>query len=204
MERGLQCRFNKHGCFIEDPNDHMKILATGERKGRMFRLTTQHSHEANAARTKPNVNELWHQRLGHTNYNFIQHMANQNMVEGLPPGIKFLEKDHVCDACVRGKLSRSSFPTSQNRSSAPLEIVHSDVWGPAQLSSNGGNRYFVSFIDDFSRHMWVYFLKYKSNVFETFRIFKREWELETNTKIKTLRLDGGENITQNLLMNYVN
>lgn len=191
VERGLQCRFNKHGCFIEDPNDHMKILATGERKGRMFRLTTQHSHEANAARTKPNVNELWHQRLGHTNYNFIQQMANQNMVEGLPPGIKFSEKDHVCDACVRGKLSRSSFPTSQNRSSAPLEIVHSDVWGPAQLSSNGGNRYFVSFIDDFSRHMWVYFLKYKSDVFETFRIFKRERELETNTKIKTLRSDGG-------------
>ena len=52
---------------------------------------------------------------------------------------------------------------------AKLELVHTDVWGPSPVTSLGGSRYYVTFIDDSSRKSWVYFLKNKSDVSETFK-----------------------------------
>lgn len=57
-----------------------------------------------------------------------------------------------------------SFHTSILRASAPLDLVHSDVWGPAPAQSRGGARYFVLFIDDYSRKIWLYLMKEKSQV----------------------------------------
>ena len=57
-----------------------------------------------------------------------------------------------------------------------LEMVHTDVWGPSPVSSLGGSRFYVTFIDDFSRKVWVYFWKHKSDVFATFKKWKAEVE----------------------------
>ena len=50
-----------------------------------------------------------------------------------------------------------------------LKLVHIDVWGLAQVSSLGGSYYYVTFIDDATRKVWVYFLRQKSDVFQTFK-----------------------------------
>ena len=50
-----------------------------------------------------------------------------------------------------------------------LDLVHSDVWEPAPIEARGGARYYVTFIDDFSRKVWIYFLKEKSEVFSKFK-----------------------------------
>ena len=74
-----------------------------------------------------------------------------------------------------------------------LEMVHTYVWGPCAVSSLGESRFYVTFIDDFSRKVWVYFLKHKSEVFETFKKWKAEVENQTGLKVKCLRSDkGGE------------
>ena len=70
-----------------------------------------------------------------------------------------------------------------------MEIFHTDVWGPSLVSSLGGSRFYVTFIDDFSSKVWVYFLKHKSNVFETFKKWKAEVENQTGLKVKCLRAD---------------
>ncbi len=72
-----------------------------------------------------------------------------------------------------------------------LELVHTDVWGPASVSSIGGKQYFVTFIDDHSKKLWVYFLRHKSNVFEAFKKWKVMVENETSLKIKKLCSDNG-------------
>ena len=68
-----------------------------------------------------------------------------------------------------GKAHRVSFSTSNHKSRGILDYVHTDVWGLAKVASKGGSRYFVSFVDDYSRYAWVYFLKHKNEVFETFK-----------------------------------
>jgi len=71
--------------------------------------------------------------------------------------------------------------------------VHGNVFGPVKVPSLGKSMYYVSFIDDFSRNTWIYFLKKKSEVFDRFKEFKVLVENQTEKKIKVLRTaNGGE------------
>ena len=100
----------------------------------------------------------------------------------------------VCEECVVGKHNRDRFPTGKAwRARNPLELIHSDICGPINPVSNGKKRYFISFIDDFSRKTWVYFLQEKSEALPAFKSFKALAENETGRTIKILRSDrGGE------------
>ena len=60
-----------------------------------------------------------------------------------------------------------------------LELVHTDLWGPSPVVSLGGSRYYITFIDDSSIKVWVYFLKNKFDAFETFKKWKAMVETET-------------------------
>ncbi|RVW71138.1 Retrovirus-related Pol polyprotein from transposon TNT 1-94 [Vitis vinifera] len=70
-----------------------------------------------------------------------------------------------------------------------LELVHTNLWRPSPVASHGGSRYYITFIDDSSRKVWVYFLKNKSDVFETLKKWKAMVETETGLKVKCLRSD---------------
>jgi transposase InsO family protein len=96
-----------------------------------------------------------------------------------------------CEHCVFGKQCRVKFSTGIHSTSGTLDYIHSDLWGPSQVPSKGGARYFVTFIDDYSRKVWVYFLKKKSDVFVTFKQWKTLIENQTGKKIKGLRTDNG-------------
>jgi len=72
--------------------------------------------------------------------------------------LKFIEVD-FCESCILGKQKQVSFKKAERAlAKEKLELVHIDVWGPASVSSIGGKHYFVTFIDDHSRKVWVYFL----------------------------------------------
>lgn len=77
-------------------------------------------------------------------------------------------------------------------------MVHSDVCGPIEEESLGGNRYFLSFVDEHSRMMWVYLIKTKSEVLNVFKKFKAEVEKESGKVLKILKTDGGGEYTSQL------
>jgi hypothetical protein len=84
----------------------------------------------------------------------------------------------VCEGCVSGKHHREKFDKEEAwRASYPLELMHADLCGPMQNESIGGNRYSITFIDDFSIMCWVYFLRNKSDTFNLFKKFKALVEL---------------------------
>ena len=83
------------------------------------------------------------------------------------------------------------FKASTHKTEGKLDYIHSDVWGPVKESSRGGHVYFVTFIDDFSRKVWVYFMRHKSETFDKFKVWKTEVENQTGRKIKCLRSDNG-------------
>ena len=115
-------------------------------------------------------NWLWHLRFGHLNFGGLNLLHRKGMVKGLAL-IKKLES--LCEGCILGKQHRENFPSGKSiRENAPLEIIHSYLCGPVQTSSILGNNYMLTFIDDFTRKIWVYFLKHKSEVFEKFFHFK--------------------------------
>ena len=103
----------------------------------------------------------------------------------------------VCKGCVKGKNTKNTFSSSESKAKGILEIIHSDVCGPMSSSSLSGYVYYVSFIDDFSRKEWIYFMKNKDEVFIKFKEFKALIENHTEKKIKTFRLDNDGEFTSN-------
>ncbi|KAK4388426.1 Retrovirus-related Pol polyprotein from transposon TNT 1-94 [Sesamum angolense] len=78
------------------------------------------------------------------------------------------------------------------RAKAVLELIHTDVCGPMRTPSHEQNRYFILFIDDYSRMTWVYFMREKSEVFKVFKKFKNLVEKQSDRSIKVLRSDRGK------------
>jgi histone deacetylase 1/2 len=103
----------------------------------------------------------------------------------------------VCDACQQGKSHQLPFPISTHVINSPLELIYSDVWGPAQPSVSG-HTYYVSFVDAYSRFTWLYLIKRKSDVFEVFRQYQAHVERLLGYKIKHVQSDwGGEYVKLN-------
>ena len=89
------------------------------------------------------------------------------------------------------------FPSSARKEKYILELIHSDVFGLVPIPSLGGYLYYVSFINDFSRNTWLYFLKKKSEVFSKFKEYKALVENQTGRNIKVLRTDNGGEFYEN-------
>ncbi|RWR77058.1 Retrovirus-related Pol polyprotein from transposon TNT 1-94 [Cinnamomum micranthum f. kanehirae] len=88
-------------------------------------------------------------------------------------------------------LTKVKFGTAIHRTQGILDYVHSDVLGPTKVASLGGMHYFVTFVDDFSRRVWVYIMKHKDEVLNVFLNWKKMIETQTGRKIKKLRSDNG-------------
>ena len=97
-----------------------------------------------------------------------------------------------CENCVYGKQKRVRFlRVGKQKKSEKLELVHIDVWGPAQVQSLGASRYYVTFIDDATTKTWVYCIRQKYDVFSTFNKWKVLFENETWKRLKCLKYDNG-------------
>ncbi|KAL9993337.1 putative RNA-directed DNA polymerase [Helianthus debilis subsp. tardiflorus] len=130
----------------------------------------------------------WHQRLGHPHSQLFHSMLSKYC-------LPISNKDSVlhCDSCSIGKSTKLHLSSSENKSSHVLDLVFCDVWGPAPVPSFDGHNYFLLCVDYFSKFMWLFPLKHKSDVFETFKQFVTMAERQFSTKLKTVQTDwGGE------------
>jgi hypothetical protein len=89
------------------------------------------------------------------------------------------------------KSHKASYPLSLNKSTVPFDLIHSDVWGPAPVSTVSGIRWFVIFIDDCTRMTWLYLLKHKDEVLSVFQLFHTMVQTQFSAKVKILRTDNG-------------
>jgi len=109
------------------------------------------------------------------------------------PQFSCFKSTFFCEPCQLAKHYKSIYPPSNNnKSSIQFSPVHSDVWGPSLTNSLFDFRYFVTFVDNYSRVTWVYLLKNKSDVCATFKSFHNIVTTQFNTKLWVLRLDNGE------------
>lgn len=159
------------------------IVARGKKTGTLY-VTSNIEHVIAVANTE---SDLWHQRLGHMSEKGIKTL----LAKGKFPKLKNVDLS-MCEDCIFGKQKKVSFTkTGKAPKAKKLELVHTDVWGPSPVPSLADSLYYVTFIDDSTRKVWVYFLKKKSEVFEAFRKWKAMVENETGLKVKQLRSDNG-------------
>ncbi|WKA03425.1 hypothetical protein VitviT2T_021533 [Vitis vinifera] len=111
--------------------------------------------------------ELWHNRLDHMSEKGLMILAKKNLLSSMKKG--FLKR---CAHCLAGKQTRVAFKTHRHtRKPGMLDLVYYDVCGPMKTKTLGGSLYFVTFIYDHSRKIWVYTLKTKDQVLEVFKQF---------------------------------
>lgn len=131
--------------------------------------------------------QTWHRRLGHLNFDYLLKLR-----DGAAMGVSFQERGlSDCDICVMAKHCKNPFRASESRAKEILELVHSDLCYVGD-NSIGGAKYFLTFIDDYTRMIFIYFLKLKTQVTEAFREFKALAENQSGKKIKSIRTDNGK------------
>jgi hypothetical protein len=188
IEHGYKVLFEGASCSIYDKTPSRKLIyEIHMTRNKMFPLTLRTANLIQPyaqSETTPNETMVCHTRFGHLPFQSLSLLHKHSMVKGLPI---FIEQNSPCESCILGKHKRTSFPQSSTQSKQYLELVHTNLCGPMQTDSIGGSFYFLMFIDDFSRKIWIYFLR---NKFETFAKFKAEDEKQSGKYIKALRLDG--------------
>lgn len=188
--------------MIDDATLRVEAFAVRENHKGLYRL------QANSTDARPKVNslhlrsqaDLWHKRLGHFHIRGMQRMIASEAVKGMPY-LHFSTK--TCSGCQVGKHARTKIPKeATHHASRIMELVHSDVCGPFKINSTGGAKYFVTFVDDFSRKLWIYFISQKSQVLEKFRHFVQLMTNSTGQTIHTLRTDNGGEYTSKAFQDF--
>jgi hypothetical protein len=137
------------------------------------------------------TSHCWYKRLGHPALQIVNHVLSKFQLpisanKALPP----------CTACPQAKGHQLPFFISTSKLCNPLKLLYSDVWGPSPTLSINGNRYYVSFVDVFTRFTWVYPTQSKSEGMSIFIKFQTMIERLLNAKIKCVQSNwGGEMCT---------
>ena len=114
--------------------------------------------------------ELWHRRLGHLHHGTLKIL--QQIYTGIPKGT--LAQSDKCKGCTMGKFVKTTFHEKENHASVILERIHTNVCGPFSVASTEKHRYYVIFVDDYSRRCWIFFMQKKSETFSKFCEFKAD------------------------------
>ena len=180
-DRGLEVNFKRTEAQIVD--------STGKLVGKGVRCNNLYELNAFVATTEENTSKLWHEHFGNISFTVLKEMQKKGMVAHLP-AVSELQEPY--EACMMGKQQRKAFPReSNNRAHSPLEMVHVDLCGKMSTTALGGSFYFMLLVDDFSRKMWVYFIREKAEAFGKFKMWHKSVETETGKKVKKFCTDRG-------------
>lgn len=199
VKGGNSVLFNSDGCTVY--NDKSEKVLSCKTTGGVYRINSD-DNENKCFMAKNKVSALtWHRRLGHANYQVMKKMR-----AGAVHGVSFEDDDSdisQCEICAKGKQAKLPFKDSKTESNDILELIHSDLMGPQNTRSLGHALYLLTFIDDYSRKVFVYFLKKKDETFSKFVEFKAFIEKQTGKEIKTLRTDNGGEYMSNAFDSFL-
>ena len=176
VERGASVSLGKDVKKLQCPDGTTFEI---KQTGRLYYLNSISSSKNNAC----SLNE-WHKILGHCNYGDLRKL------EGVVEGMRVTNYEEIeCMLCTEGKMCQMRNKSPDERAKAPLDFVHCDLAGPIDPIGRDGFKYALSFVDDFSGIITVYFLKSKSNAPEALQHFLAD--CAPVGKVKRLRSDNG-------------
>lgn len=193
VDNNCKVEFSESGCLVQDQQSG-KMIIKGPKVGRLFLL----QFPLNPCSSLPFLtcnfahvdHRVWHKRLGHPNFNVLNNLLNSGVL-GNKESSALADIEFDCNSCRLGKSKTLPFPTHTPNEVQPFDIIHSDVWGMAPVTSHANYKYFVTFIDDYSRFTWLYLLHSKDELFSVFKIFHSHVKTQFSSNIKIFRSDNG-------------
>ena len=182
--QGDSCVITKGDCLLAKAKiiDELYQLNCSE----MVKIAKEDKHS--------NCIHTWHRRLGHRNSDTIKKIVENNYASG----IKINPCDHImiCTSCIKGKMARTPFPKQTNsKAQKPLDLIHSDLCGPMKTMTPGKKKYFLTFIDDYSRYTTVFLLHNKDEVPEKLEEYLAQVNNIFGGMPRVLRTDNGSEYT---------
>lgn len=129
---------------------------------------------------------VWHSKFGHPSSSAVHQILRDHTLPVIDP----MQNKEFCEPCQHGKSKQFPFASSTIDSTTPLQLIHTNVWCSLVMSFSH-LRYYVIFIDNYSRFSWLYPLHNKSDVFVSIVKFKELVEYQFSCHIKQLESDGG-------------
>ncbi|GJU70685.1 retrovirus-related pol polyprotein from transposon TNT 1-94 [Tanacetum coccineum] len=202
-DANLEVAFWKSTCYNRDlkGNDLLK----GSRGTNLYSITLQDSTTPNPiclmAKATSSQAWLWHRRLSYLNFDTINLLSKNNIVNGLPK-LKFV-KYHMCSSCELGKAKRKSFLTKTTLSfKRRLQVLHMDLCGPMRVESINGKKYVLVIVDDYSRYTWTHFLRSKDETPRVLIDFLTLVQRGLHAQVTTNRTDKGTKFINKTLHLY--
>lgn len=148
VKNGCKVNFRKDGCDIY--NREGTPLFTATLINNLYLLNTHREAHANLT-SVDHLNNivLWHKRMGNLNLSDVVKLSN--CTEGVNLSGDKENRQFTCTTCLEGKQARLPFGNAGSRASQPLQLIHSDLCGPMENISLGSMRYFITFVDDYTR-----------------------------------------------------
>lgn len=188
MDNNFDVHFSRDGCAVQDQVSG-KVIAKEPNVGRLFPLHLSIlSNVSLACSAVVNKSEVWHKRLGHPNSTILSCLLNSGLLGNKD---NFSSLSFTCETCKLGKSTILPFSLASHHSNKCFDIIHSDVWSILPVIFHAHYKYFVTFIDDYSRFTWIYFLRSKFEVFSIFKAFIAYIETQFSSVIKVLPSDSG-------------
>ncbi|GKA44581.1 putative ribonuclease H-like domain-containing protein [Tanacetum coccineum] len=188
----LEVAFRKSTCFIKDlqGND----LLTDNHGSDLYLISLQEITLSTPlclmAKASPTQAWLWHRRLSHLNFDYINLLSKKDVVNCLPK-LKYV-KDQHCSSYEVSKAKRSSFKTKVVPSSkGRLNLLHMDLCGPMRVASINGKKYILVIVDEFSRYTWTLFLRSKDETLEVLKDFLTMIQRNLQALVIYVRTDRG-------------
>ncbi|KAJ4981447.1 hypothetical protein NE237_032284 [Protea cynaroides] len=128
IDQGYNVVFNGDGCEILR-RENGNLTVPDKKVGRLFAFTM--NVPSKKMNSNLNVVVLWHKRFGHCNLQRVKNISTKKLATGIP--IITYNGKHICDACAFAKAPQHPFPSSNSLACFPLEVIHSNVWGPSPV-----------------------------------------------------------------------
>ncbi|KAF5815624.1 putative RNA-directed DNA polymerase [Helianthus annuus] len=193
-DNGIAVLFNEDNCMLQDLKSK-KILVIGKQENGLY-MIGRNGNSVNTCFNSVLMSNMWHSRLGH---------PSDQVLAGLKGSLGIKSIQHgPCEICHKSKQVRVPFPLSEHKSKTVGNLVHLDLWGPYKISSYEGYKYFLTVVDDYSRAVWCYLLKNKTEVFENVKDFYELVLTQFKSKIKVFRSDNGTEFVNNQMVSFCN
>ncbi|KAJ9541880.1 hypothetical protein OSB04_028386 [Centaurea solstitialis] len=204
-DKDLEVYFKKRRCVVRTEDG--KELLVGSRRTNLYTIRLQHKLQCSSSclitRSSLRLAVLWHKRLSHLNFRYIDKIVKHQLVSGIPM-IKF-EQEEMCSGCEKGKMKHASHPPKPEQGSkSPLSLLHMDLCGPMKYQSLAGRKYILVIVDDFSRYTWTKFLKTKDETSSLIINFIKAVQVQLKLPVQTVRTDNGTEFKNTVLKSFYN
>lgn len=184
-DNNVSIEFDPFGFSVKDLQTGMQIMRC-DSTGDLYSIISTNSYQATCPSTFAAITPiLWHNRLGHPGPSVLRSLSKNKFI-----CCEHLSSSTVCESCVFGKHVKLPFYASSTNTLMPFDIMHSDLW-TSPILSTAGHKYYILFLDDYSKFLWTFPITKKSQAYSIFSSLSALIKTQFEKNIKCFQCDNG-------------